>query len=123
VKYVKLTDEQHETIITALRSDYKTAEALGALPIGAEIQGDIKNAYLALQADSDRLFDGDDVDAIARTVVAKSRGTMRQVIGDVTPRQYDKADQMAGGIITAVREALAEFGVYNPIEAVDANVG
>jgi hypothetical protein len=62
------------------------------------------------------LLSEDDAEAIALTVVARSRATMRVTIGDRTPRQYDRADQMAGGIKRAVYLALAEIGVYEPEE-------
>ncbi len=43
-------------------------------------------------------------------VVAGAQGGMRVVIGDRTPRQYDRADQMAGYIATATRRALTKLG-------------
>jgi hypothetical protein len=122
VKYLKLTDEQIETIKLALRSDYKNVEALQALPIGAELRGDIESAHAAVEAGSEYVLDGMDAEAIARTTVAKARGGMRVVIGDRTPRHYDKADQMAGYIKSAVLSSLAEMGLYDP-EAEDANAG
>jgi hypothetical protein len=63
-----------------------------------------------------------DVDAIALTVVARCKPTMRQVIGDVTPKQYDRADAMAVGIKNAVLIALGEIGLYDPEEQ-DARTG
>lgn len=50
------------------------------------------------------------VDAIAKQVVADCNGGMRVVIGDRTPRQYDKADTMAGYINNAVKRALYKTG-------------
>jgi hypothetical protein len=120
MKYVKLTDEQFDTIITALRADFKNGEALGALPIGAEIQADIESAYKALH--NEKVLDEDDVEAIAKTVVAHSRPGMRVAIGDRTPKQYDRADQMADSIKRAVITTLAEIGLYDP-EDVNAEVG
>jgi hypothetical protein len=43
-------------------------------------------------------------------VVAGANGGMRVVIGDRTPAQYDRADQMAGYIATAVQRALTKLG-------------
>lgn len=62
------------------------------------------------------MLDKEDVDAIALTTVARCRSTMRVVIGDNTPRQYDRADTMASAIDRAVRYALAECGVYEEEE-------
>ena len=64
----------------------------------------------------------EDVEAVALTTVAKCKPTMRRVIGDVTTKQYDRADEMAVGIKNAVYMALAEIGVYEP-EAEDASAG
>jgi hypothetical protein len=114
VRIVKLTDEQFDTIERALKADFKNAEALGALPIGAEIEADIRSAYEAIQTS---YFTEEDIEAIARTVVARSRGAMRQAIGDVTPKQYDRADIMAAGIKNAVISALNEIGLYDEVEA------
>jgi len=121
MKVVKLTDEQVETIKSALKADYRNAEALGALPIGAELEADIRSAYDAL-GQSEPMLDTEDVEAIALTVVAKCKPTMRYVIGDVTPSQYDRADRMAVGIKSAVFAALSEIGLYEP-EAEDARTG
>lgn len=44
-------------------------------------------------------------------VVALSRSTIRVVVGDSTPRQYDRADAMADGIARAVRGALVRTGL------------
>ena len=118
--YVKLTDEQFETIVSALKADYHNGEALGALPIGAEIQDDIKSAYLALH--NEKVLDKEDVEAIALTVVAHSRPGMRVAIGDSTPKQYDRADHMAEAIKRAVYTALAEIGLYDPEEEDAAGV-
>jgi hypothetical protein len=46
----------------------------------------------------------------ANHVIAGARGGMRVVIGDRTSAQYDRADQMAGYIATAVRRALTKLG-------------
>jgi len=119
MKYVKLTDEQFETIVTALRADFKNGQALSALPIGAEIQADIENAYKALH--NEKVLDSDDVAAIALTVVARCKPTIRRVIGDVTTKQYDRADEMAMGIKNAVIIALGEVGLYDP-EVVNAEM-
>jgi hypothetical protein len=43
-------------------------------------------------------------------VLAGTRGGMRVVIGDSTPKQYDRADQMAGYIAEGVRRALTKLG-------------
>jgi hypothetical protein len=43
-------------------------------------------------------------------VIAGARGGMRVVIGDRTPAQYDRADQMAEYIGLAVRRALTKLG-------------
>jgi hypothetical protein len=114
MKIVKITDEQFDTIERALKADYKNAEALGALPIGAEIKSDISSAYDAIHT---RLFTEEDIEAIATTVVARSRGAMRDAIGDRTTRQYDRADIMAAGIKNAVISALNEIGLYDEVEA------
>ena len=53
-----------------------------------------------------------DVDAIAQTVVAQCKPTMRVVIGDSTPKQHDRADIMARSIDRAVKIALIEIGLY-----------
>jgi len=68
------------------------------------------------------LLSEEDVDAIAATVIARVNGTMRVVIGDRTPKQYDRADRMAEGIDRAVRLALAEVGIYEPKDT-DASTG
>jgi hypothetical protein len=121
MKVVKLTDQQVETLKAALRTDYRNVEALGALPIGAELEAEIRSAHDALNQ-SEPLLDTEDVEAIALTVVAKCKPTMRYVIGDVTPSQYDRADRMAVGIKNAVITALSEIGLYEP-EAEDARTG
>jgi len=41
---------------------------------------------------------------------------MKIVIGDKSPRQYDRADTMAAAIDRAVRYAIAECGVYEEEE-------
>lgn len=58
----------------------------------------------------------EDVDAIATTTVARCRPTMKIIIGDKSPRQYDRADTMAAAIDRAVRYAIAECGVYEEEE-------
>jgi hypothetical protein len=121
MRYVKLTDQQFTTIEAALKFDYKNAKTLGALPIGVELQEEIEDAYKAIQQNSG-LFNEEDMAAVVATVVARCRGTMAEVIGDRTPRQYDRADKMAEGIASAVRIALAEIGLYDP-EEVNAEVG
>jgi hypothetical protein len=50
------------------------------------------------------------VDEIAQHVLARARSGMRVAIGDSTPKQYDRADQMAGYIISAVKYALVKLG-------------
>jgi len=50
------------------------------------------------------------VENLVAHVLAGARGGMRVVIGDSTPKQYDRADQMAGYIAIAVRRALAKLG-------------
>ena len=50
------------------------------------------------------------VENLVQHVLAGTRGGMRVVIGDRTPKQYDKADQMAGYIATGVRRALTKLG-------------
>lgn len=50
-------------------------------------------------------------DELARHVLAGCRPTMAVVIGDRTPRQYDRADQMAEGIVRAVGRALVKVGL------------
>jgi hypothetical protein len=52
----------------------------------------------------------EEVEQIAKQVVAESRSGMRVVIGDSTPRQYDRADQMAGYILNAVKRSLHKLG-------------
>ena len=47
-----------------------------------------------------------DVENLVQHVLAGARGGMRVVIGDRTPAQYDRADQMASYIASAVRRAL-----------------
>ena len=68
------------------------------------------------------LLSREDVEAIAQTVVAHSRPGMRVAIGDSTPKQYDRADHMAGAIRRAVYTAMGEIGLYEP-EAEDACTG
>jgi len=62
------------------------------------------------------MLEKNDVDAICQTVVARCKPTMRVVIGDRTPKQYDRADEMAIAIDNAVRFALVEIGIYEPEE-------
>lgn len=47
-------------------------------------------------------------DELAKRVVELCRPTMRKVIGDSTPAQYDRADEMARAIESAVRRAAEE---------------
>ena len=57
------------------------------------------------------------VKALCRQVVAEAQSGMRVVIGDRTPRQYDRADQMATYISLAVERALTKLGyVKDPDE-------
>jgi hypothetical protein len=51
-----------------------------------------------------------DVENLVQHVLAGTRGGMRVVIGDRTPKQYDRADQMAGYIASGVRRALTKLG-------------
>lgn len=47
---VNLDEKQLETIRSSLRWDHKTTrEAFGALPIGAEMQAEIEDAFQALK--------------------------------------------------------------------------
>jgi hypothetical protein len=62
----------------------------------------------------------DEVEELVAHVVAGSRPTMRVAIGDSTPRQYDRADAMAGGIARATRAALLKVGLADE-EATDAS--
>jgi hypothetical protein len=50
--HVTLTTRQIETIISALRMDFREAAKLGALPIGEELQADIQDAYQAVRSQS-----------------------------------------------------------------------
>src|SRR3954467_6290971 len=52
----------------------------------------------------------DDVRNLVSHVIAGARGGMRVVIGDSTPRQYDRADEMASYIAAAVQRALTKLG-------------
>ena len=79
---------------------------------------------LEVVRENERLKEGlllskEDVDAIAKSVIAHSRPGMRVAIGDRTPKQYDRADHMAGSIDRAVRITLAEIGLYEPEEETD----
>lgn len=56
---------------------------------------------------------------LSRLIVAHSRPGMRLAIGDRTPKQYDRADQMARSIDRAVRTALAEMDLADD-ESTDA---
>jgi hypothetical protein len=51
-----------------------------------------------------------DVENLVQHVIAGARSGMRVVIGDRTPAQYDRADQMAGYIASAVRRAMTKLG-------------
>jgi hypothetical protein len=57
-----------------------------------------------------------EADKLAQHVLAGCRPTMAVVIGDRTPRQYDRADQMAEGIVRAVGRALVKMDLL-PEEA------
>jgi len=76
----------------------------------------LRRLFEAELDDRDFLLDEKDVAAIATTVVARTRGAMRTVIGDRTPRQYDRADEMASAVSRAVWIALGEIGLYEPGE-------
>lgn len=52
----------------------------------------------------------DEIRRVADEVVRRVRPTMRRVIGDHTARQYDRADELAAAISSAVAEALKARG-------------
>jgi len=54
------------------------------------------------------------IEEIVQGTLNHARPGMRIVIGDASPRQYDKADQMANYIALAVRRALADAGLAEP---------
>ena len=47
-----------------------------------------------------------EIRTIARQVVAELRPTLRRVVGDRTPAQYDRADTIAAAVAAAVTHAL-----------------
>lgn len=55
------------------------------------------------------------VESICQGTLDHLRPGMRTVIGDNSPRQYDKADQMAGYVVLAVKRALADAGLAKPV--------
>lgn len=48
VHTVELDEDQIDTILRALRYDYRNVYELGALPFAEEIRDDIKSAWMAI---------------------------------------------------------------------------